>query len=69
MKPEEERKMRTTMGTLKGARVHIQRKEQHFAVEIGVQSEEAKTGGECVIPKKIVTNWWATAGKMNVDEG
>ena len=65
MKKEEELKMKTLMNTLKGARVPIARKGNHFVVEIKVEKKK----GEYHVPKKTAAKRWSSSRNMDVDEG
>ena len=65
MKKDEELKVRTLMNTLKGARAHMARKGNNFAVEIKVEKKKA----EYHVPRKVATKRWNSGRNMDVDEG
>ena len=69
MKEEDELKLSTLMDTLKGARVRIARGGNNFVVEIMVQHEDEKKGGEYILPRKSAKKRWSSMRNMDVDDG
>ena len=64
-KKEDELKMRPLMNTMRGARVPIARKGNHFVVEFKTEKKE----DEYHVPKEVAAKRWSSSRSMDVDEG